>query len=148
LYTLLIRFLWLTAGVAFALSFLAKLLADALLVERVAIVGSFMGLQPSLNPGVAFGVRLPGVIQTPLILLALALLAYAARKAATPSSRIGFGLLLGGALGNVVDRLPDGYVTDFFQIGSFPIFNVADSCITVGVVLLVLDGLGLFRFPR
>ncbi|MND03155.1 Lipoprotein signal peptidase [compost metagenome] len=46
---------------------------------------------------------------------------------------------MGGALGNLIDRLQHGHVTDFISVGRFPIFNIADSSITVGVVLLMLD---------
>jgi signal peptidase II len=45
---------------------------------------------------------------------------------------------LGGALGNVVDRVRQGYVVDFLDVSIWPVFNVADSCIVVGVVLLAL----------
>jgi signal peptidase II len=49
------------------------------------------------------------------------------------------GLQLGGALGNLIDRLTmNGEVTDFISIGAFPVFNVADGSITVGVIVLVL----------
>lgn len=58
---------------------------------------------------------------------------------------IGFGFILGGALGNLFDRLMQGYVTDFIDLDTpvrwlqtFPVFNVADSALTVGVVLLLL----------
>ncbi|HVB53143.1 MAG TPA: signal peptidase II [Candidatus Acidoferrales bacterium] len=50
----------------------------------------------------------------------------------------GVGLLLGGALANAVDRLTQGYVVDFIEFPHWPIFNVADSGITVGVVILVI----------
>lgn len=50
----------------------------------------------------------------------------------------GVGLLLGGALANAVDRVTQGYVVDFIQFPHWPIFNVADSGITVGVVILVV----------
>lgn len=53
--------------------------------------------------------------------------------------RLAMGLQLGGALGNLIDRLQHGHVTDFISVGSFPIFNIADSSITIGVVLLMLD---------
>lgn len=57
---------------------------------------------------------------------------------------LGLSLVLGGALGNLWDRLAQGYVVDFvllyYDRWSFPAFNVADSAITVGVVLLLLDG--------
>lgn len=50
--------------------------------------------------------------------------------------RLALGLQLGGAMGNLIDRLRLGYVTDFFDIGSLPIFNVADAFIVLGVLLL------------
>jgi signal peptidase II len=52
--------------------------------------------------------------------------------------RLALGLQLGGALGNVIDRLRLGYVVDFFHVEYWPVFNVADSCIVVGVALLAL----------
>ncbi|MQC26339.1 MAG: signal peptidase II [Chloroflexi bacterium] len=52
--------------------------------------------------------------------------------------RVAMGLQLGGALGNLLDRLTLGYVTDFISVGNFPVFNVADASITVGVGLLLL----------
>jgi len=65
-----------------------------------------------------------------------------------PAGRIvvplGLALVLGGAIGNLIDRLQHGYVVDFLLVHydrwSFPAFNVADSAITVGVVLLLVDG--------
>ncbi len=52
--------------------------------------------------------------------------------------RMAFGLLLGGALGNLLDRLRLGHVTDFFDVGPWPIFNIADSSIVVGIFVLFL----------
>lgn len=131
---------WITLGISFFASILAKLLADAFLHERVAVIGSFAGLQPSLNPGIAFGITFPGGLQQLIIPVALILVTYVAIKSAkTRMSQIGYGLIVGGALGNVVDRLRDGFVTDFFQVGTFPIFNVADSCISIGVAVLLLE---------
>lgn len=52
--------------------------------------------------------------------------------------RIALGMQLGGALGNLIDRLSLGYVTDFISVSTFPVFNVADASITLGVVLLLL----------
>jgi signal peptidase II len=51
--------------------------------------------------------------------------------------QVGVGLLLGGAVANAVDRVTQGYVVDFIQLPHWPVFNVADSGITVGVVILV-----------
>jgi len=53
--------------------------------------------------------------------------------------RLALSLQLGGALGNLVDRLTIGHVTDFISVGNFPVFNVADASITIGAVLLFLD---------
>jgi signal peptidase II len=50
--------------------------------------------------------------------------------------RLAMGMLLGGAVGNLISRLSQGYVTDFISVGSFPVFNVADASISVGVVIL------------
>ena len=132
--------LWITAGLSFAASFAGKLLADRFLHGRFPIIGSFAGLEYSLNPGVAFSIMLPPAIQIPVTLAALALLSVVAlRTAKTRLNRTGFGLIIGGALGNIADRLVDGKVTDFFQVGTFPIFNVADSCITIGVCVLLAE---------
>ena len=48
------------------------------------------------------------------------------------------GLQLGGAIGNLIDRISSGYVTDFISIGTFPVFNVADASISIGVAILIL----------
>jgi len=79
-----------------------------------------------------------------LVALALAVLAlfwYAFRDVARHSAlvRIAFGGIAGGALGNIVDRFHYSFVVDFIDLRWWPVFNVADSCITVGVALLVLS---------
>lgn len=133
---LLTIFLSCTASLA------AKFLADTFLHNRIALLGDFAGLQYSHNPGIAFGLRLPAGVQEIVIVAALVFVCMLARKSARSHiSRTGFGLIVGGALGNVIDRVPDGVVTDFFQIGTFPIFNVADSCITVGVAFLLAESI-------
>lgn len=53
-------------------------------------------------------------------------------------THVAFALILGGAIGNILDRVRLGYVVDFFDLRWFPVFNVADSCITIGVCLLLL----------
>jgi len=61
-------------------------------------------------------------------------------------ARVALWLILGGAIGNVIDRVRQGYVVDFIHVHyrafDFPAFNVADSAITIGAALLVLDALG------
>jgi signal peptidase II len=93
------------------------------------------------NNGIAFGF-LPGsdVVVTILIGLALlALLVYFARHTRDPLIWLPTGMLIGGAIGNVLDRLRDGSVTDFVKLPlGWPPFNVADMSITLGVLILFL----------
>ncbi len=92
------------------------------------------------NEGVAFGIDAGGKTLV-IALIALALLAlvlYFARHTAKPLIWLPTGLLIGGALGNIVDRIRDGAVTDFLKIPAWPAFNVADVAITLGVLALVL----------
>jgi signal peptidase II len=92
------------------------------------------------NSGVAFGqLQNGGVIVAVVIALAVvALLVYFARNGSRPWIWLPTGLVLGGAVGNVVDRLREGAVVDFLKLPHWPAFNVADSAITVGVIVLVL----------
>jgi signal peptidase II len=91
------------------------------------------------NAGVAFGIHFPPVFQNTLIFCVFVfvlVMAYQSRANKIPS--IGFGLIIGGAVANILDRLHDGTVTDFIDVGFWPVFNIADSCITVGVGVLLL----------
>jgi signal peptidase II len=67
----------------------------------------------------------------------LALLIYFARNGTQPTMWLPTGLLLGGALGNIVDRIRVGAVIDFIKLPHWPAFNVADSAITIGVIALL-----------
>jgi signal peptidase II len=92
------------------------------------------------NSGVAFGqLQNGGAIVAAVIAVAvLALLAYFARNGSRPWIWLPTGLVLGGAVGNVVDRLREGAVVDFVKLPHWPAFNVADSAITIGVIVLLL----------
>ena len=128
-----------TASIAFLFSLAGRMLAETFLPARVPLLGEFVGLSPTENAGVAFGITFSPLLQIVLIssaLLLVAILAWQSRK--NRIQALGFGLILGGALANIVDRFDDGFVTDFFQVGSWPTFNVADSCITIGVGVLLL----------
>ena len=134
------RTFWAVTVLSMLGSSMAAMLAERVLLQRITLLGSFAGLQLSHNAGVAFGITFPDVLQDIFILLALLFVAYVAlRTAKTILSQVAFGLVIGGGLANVYDRFIDGVVTDYFQVGSFPIFNVADSCVTIGVVLLLID---------
>ena len=123
--------------------------------ESVTVVPGFFDLTRVHNTGAAFG--LFNAADFPfkpvvLILMAMAALAGVALYAAMlPASerlaRIGLAGILGGAAGNLIDRLADGHVVDFFDFywrgWHFWAFNIADAAITVGVSLMILDFLGL-----
>ena len=93
------------------------------------------------NSGAAFGSFQNGnsVFTVLAIVVILAILYYYPRVDARDwTLRLAMGLQLGGAAGNLIDRLQMSRVTDFISIGSFPVFNVADSAISIGVAVLLL----------
>jgi len=114
-------------------------------VEHSIVPGEERGVLPGVqfvntrNHGVAFGF-LPGnhVAVTILVAVALAaLLVYFALNAARPWMWLPTGMLLGGALGNVLDRVRHGSVTDFVKLPlGWPPFNLADASITIGILIL------------
>jgi signal peptidase II len=135
---------WCLAGVlaAFVLAVdqAAKAAIEAHLVpgEDIDVLGP-LGLTLSHNAGIAFG--LAGGAGAPLILITLAALGVVAylfaRNPARPWMWVASGLLAGGAIGNLVDRIRAGAVTDFVDLPPWPPFNLADVAITAGVLLLV-----------
>jgi signal peptidase II len=120
------------------------------LFELREIVPGFFGLVHVRNTGVAFSLLSnldPGWVHPFLILATVlamgAVLAYIAYLPCKGAAPIGLGLILGGAIGNLIDRARFGYVVDFIDLywrnHHWPTFNVADIGITVGVVLLLID---------
>ena len=91
------------------------------------------------NEGVAFGIEAGG--QTLIVVLIavalLALVVYFARHSAKPLIWLPVGLLFGGAVGNIIDRIREGAVTDFLKLPAWPAFNLADVSITIGVLSLI-----------
>ena len=109
------------------------------------VLGDFFRLTYIHNPGAAFGLNVGSpLLHTVFSLLALGILVYLYRSLAANERllRLALCLVLGGAVGNIIDRLYLGEVVDFFDFGfgnlRWPIFNFADSFVTVGVLLLVL----------
>lgn len=92
------------------------------------------------NSGVAFGFLSGGgaVLVAGTAIALLALLVFFAMNSGRRLVWLPTGLLLGGALGNLIDRARDGNVTDFVKFPHFPAFNLADTAITFGVIALVL----------
>lgn len=117
---------------------------------RVIPLTDFFNLVLTWNNGVSFGLFNNNGSLNALILSALALaivvfLILWLRKAENKRMAIGLGLIIGGAIGNVIDRAIHGAVVDFldFYLNAYhwPAFNVADSCITIGAIILILDSL-------
>jgi signal peptidase II len=135
---------WTLAGVLAAAVLVAdqavKAAIEAQLVpgEKIDVLGP-LGLTLAHNRGVAFG--LAGGAGAPLIVLtvvALGVVGYLfARNPTRPGMWLAAGLLAGGAVGNLVDRVRVGEVTDYVDLASWPPFNLADVAITFGVLVLV-----------
>jgi signal peptidase II len=119
-----------------------KALAEAHLTpgQSVEVLGPIK-LTLSYNSGVAFGLAGGGGAALALFgvaaLVAIGILF--ARDPGRPGLWIAVGLLAGGALGNLIDRVLEGVVTDYIDILSWPAFNIADVAVTVGVALLALS---------
>jgi signal peptidase II len=151
-----LRWLILTLVVVF-LDRVSKAAIEAKTIEgwRHEFVHNFIYLVHSKNTGIAFSIFADGSPWTRYVLIAgslivIAILAWylVAGSAVSARAAAGLALLLGGATGNLTDRILRGGVTDFFEVwfGSYryPAFNVADSAITIGAILILLDVL----FPR
>jgi signal peptidase II len=112
--------------------------ADIAPDERIAVVPG-LHLVHARNSGVAFGLLSGGggLLVAIGALALIALLTYFVRHPGRRLVWLPTGLLIGGAAGNLIDRLRDGVVTDFIQLPHWPAFNIADMAITVGVVVLV-----------
>tara|TARA_B100001093_G_scaffold149352_1_gene142079 strand:- start:373 stop:780 length:408 start_codon:yes stop_codon:yes gene_type:complete len=118
------------------------------LPPRVIEVFPWFNLVPVWNTGISFGMLadysdwMPGIISGITIIISLVLLAWLFVAASVPI-KLALSLILGGAVGNIIDRIRFGAVIDFVDIHFFgfhwPAFNIADSAITIGVALFLLD---------
>jgi signal peptidase II len=140
-----------TAGLVVAIDQATKQLAITN-IERGDQTNIFFGLDltNTRNSGVAFGAfEGGGLVVAILIGISLALLVgYFALNHDMPLLWLPVGLLLGGALGNLADRARDGAVIDFIDPVAWPAFNLADSCIVVGVFLLLWTVEGRPKRPQ
>src|SRR6516164_9683844 len=114
-----------------------------------SIISNWLDITYTLNPGAAFSLfaTMPAAAREVLFLVlsctaTIVLLVLLAGRGTSATSRVGFALILGGTLGNLIDRLVRGRVVDFIYLHhysfSYPVFNVADSAITIGVVTILL----------
>jgi signal peptidase II len=128
--------------------------------ESVTVIPGFFDFTHVRNTGAAFGMLNSVEFEyKPLIMVAVALIALGAVASYAVTlppdqrmARFGLALILGGAIGNLIDRATTGFVVDFVDVYwrgvHFWAFNVADSAITVGVALMLLDVLGVGRVPE
>jgi signal peptidase II len=122
-------------------------------LDSYSILPGWLRIIHTENPGAAFGILAEGnpwlrssiLIGVSALVLVFVVSALWGRRTSftTPLARTALALILGGAAGNLYDRLFRGTVTDFIEVyhgsWSFPAFNVADSAITIGAMLLVLE---------
>lgn len=133
------------AAAVLALDQLTKAVVSAHLIpgEPVPMLGQVVRLTLVHNTGAAFGLfpgsRLPFILISALA-IAVVLYLFARDAYRSFANRVLLGCILGGALGNLVDRIRWGRVVDFIDVGigtvRWPVFNVADSAVTLGVILL------------
>lgn len=140
------RLVWVVAvgvaGIIVVLDQATKVLAVSRLADGPIDLG-LVALNLVYNPNAAFGI--PGFTGMFLIVtvVVIALIARMLLTADRLALAFAYGLVAGGALGNAIDRMmrdpgfPDGAVVDFVDLGWFPVFNVADSAISVGAVLVI-----------
>jgi signal peptidase II len=129
------------ALVVTALDALTKAWARRDLANHAEHIGGAIYLRLQYNSGISFSINQSGprvtTVLTVLIAIVVVVVGLRARRGA---SGIGFGLLIGGGVANVLDRLAatPHQVTDFIALGSFPVFNLADVAITAGFVTLLV----------
>ena len=135
------------AGVVWGLDRLSKLWVEHTLEGRppITVIRGVLDLRFTTNPGGAFslGQRTPWIFVGASILVSVAIVATAFRHSNVGTS-LALGLILGGAVGNLTDRIVrgpgfSGQVVDFVDFHVWPVFNLADSAIVVGAVVLAIS---------
>jgi signal peptidase II len=136
---------WLRAGVVATIvvaldQFTKALVRSGIDIGETKRVFSFLDFVHVRNNGVAFGqLGGGGILVVAVVAIALcALIFYFSTHIDQPLVWLPTGLLLGGAIGNALDRVRSGAVTDFVKFPHWPAFNLADSAITVGVIVLLV----------
>ena len=142
-----------TAAIVLVLDQLSKAWAlDALADGPMVIVEDFLQLALTFNTGAAFSLfAKSGPILGLVVIGVVILIFFSLRDAGNLGEAIGLGMVLGGALGNLTDRLTrgdgiiDGAVVDFIDFSFFATFNLADSAVTIGVIVLLISTFFLKR---
>ncbi len=131
----------LVAATVFILDRITKSIVSAQISygSEVSVLGNLVGITNVRNSGAAFGFAPAGAMFFLIasIAVSIGLVFYVVRNPGTTWSDALLGMILGGTMGNGFDRVVYGTVTDFVNVHFWPIFNLADSAISVGVVLLI-----------
>ena len=136
-------FIWVGIAIIF-FDQLTKYLVNLFLAEgqSILLIPHFFYLTHIRNSGVSFGLfkdKIPFAFYLGLSLLAIGMLAlFLRREQGNRNQRIATGLIAGGILGNLIDRARLGAVVDFLDFRVWPIFNLADSAITIGIIILLI----------
>ncbi len=138
------------AATAYAIDLVSKaVVVDTLTGQPpVEVLGTYLQLNVVYNPGAAFSFATSFTeILTGVAIVAAGVVLWVARRLGSTLWAVGLGLLLGGVLGNLTDRLfraPGpfrGHVVDFFMLPNFPVFNVADICINLAAATIIVQAL-------
>ncbi|NLV22485.1 MAG: signal peptidase II [Syntrophomonadaceae bacterium] len=132
---------WLTAAAVLILDRISKwwIMENMNVGDCWALISGFINIRYIHNEGAAFGI-LQGRSLLFMLMAAIVIVAtiYFIYKYNLPAlAHFSLGLIVGGALGNLIDRIIYGSVVDFISVGWFPVFNIADSAIVCGGALLV-----------
>ena len=141
------KFLWLAPVVFVADQVTKRIVQTSMaLQDSTPVLGDFFRLTYIHNSGAAFGLKIgPPFVHTAVSIVALFALIWLFRSVPSGNRimRPALSMVLGGALGNIVDRVRMGMVADFFDVGigtwRWPVFNVADSFVTIGILLIAFS---------
>ena len=145
---------WIVAGITLVLDLATKHLVAASFSpqQSVPVLAPALYLTYVQNTGAAFGILQgrPWIF----VIIAAGIIVWIVKELGSAGGRLSarlaaaYGLVLGGAAGNLIDRLRFGYVIDFIDFRVWPVFNVADSAITIGVALLILHTMTAADRPK
>jgi len=141
--------LYLTAGTVYVVDRVTKAWAERSLAHRppIQVIPHVLQLDYTTNSGGAFGIaRSAPLLFAGATIVVSAIIVWYSLRVARPTFAVALGLVLGGALGNLTDRAANGWnlsghVIDFIDFHVWPLFNVADSAVVVGAILLALTAL-------
>ena len=119
--------------------------------DSIVFIKNFFYLSLQSNRGIAFGIPMNYSLQLITSIIVLGILIYVGFKYLLPQKRNAFlnqfllGIIIGGAFGNLINRIHLGYVIDFIVLKPFPVFNIADIGITIGLIILFFLNFGKIK---